>query len=404
MRKKMLALILVVGVFVTLLSGCAKDGNDSNSTAEVDTNTESTESNVEMLKNEWPTQEVTIICPWAVGGLADQVNRAMSEYGKAELGQQLLADNILGSGGAVALTEYIKEEPNSHKLIFGGEGSFAIAPLTSEVEYKFEDFVPVINIYSSTFILSANASTGVDSFEKFEEYVKSNVVKIATNGYNSSEALQGAGLIKEMGGDFVIVSYDGANEALSATVSGEVDFAIATEGLEHFSNLLLMPCYQWNRAIIVPKDHALANLDHPLTLAELARHPIVTYVFGFTGRSKLDEAFEKEGLTPKVVFTAADADVIKTYVRLGLGVGIVADMAHDPQTDLDLVSVSASHLFSPSITSIAFRRGTFLRGYMYRFVSLFAPHLSRDIIGQFLRSQGRAEAERIFESVQVPML
>ena len=120
--------------------------------------------------------------------------------------------------------------------------------------------------------------------------------------------------------------------------------------------------------------------------------------------AKLDEAFEKEGLTPKVVFTAADADVIKTYVRLGLGVGIVADMAHDAQTDLDLVSVSASHLFSPSITSIAFRRGTFLRGYMYRFVSLFAPHLSRDIIGQFLRSQGRAEAERIFESVQVPML
>lgn len=186
--------------------------------------------------------------------------------------------------------------------------------------------------------------------------------------------------------------------------AGEVDFAIATEGLEHFSNLLLMPCYKWNRAIIVPKEHPLAALDHPLTLAELARFPIVTYVFGFTGRSRLDEAFEKEGLTPRVVFTAADADVIKTYVRLGLGVGIVADMAHDPHTDADLVSVRADHLFSPSVTSIAFRRGTFLRGYMYRFISLFAPHLSRDVIGRFLRSQSRVEAESIFESVEIPSL
>jgi LysR family cys regulon transcriptional activator len=186
--------------------------------------------------------------------------------------------------------------------------------------------------------------------------------------------------------------------------SGDVDVAIATEGLEQFANLLLMPCYQWNRAVIVPKDHPLASIDHELELSELARHPIVTYVFGFTGRSRLDEAFEREGLAPRVVFTAADADVIKTYVRLGLGVGIVADMAFDPHTDADLVKINATHLFSPSMTSIAFRRGTFLRAYMYRFVSLFAPHLSREIIGQFLRSQGRAEADEIFESVDVPTL
>jgi LysR family cys regulon transcriptional activator len=186
--------------------------------------------------------------------------------------------------------------------------------------------------------------------------------------------------------------------------SGDVDVAIATEGLEQFANLLLMPCYQWNRAVIVPKDHPLASINHELELSELARHPIVTYVFGFTGRSRLDEAFEREGLAPRVVFTAADADVIKTYVRLGLGVGIVADMAFDPHTDADLVKINATHLFSPSMTSIAFRRGTFLRAYMYRFVSLFAPHLSREIIGQFLRSQGRAEADEIFESVDVPTL
>ena len=165
-----------------------------------------------------------------------------------------------------------------------------------------------------------------------------------------------------------------------------------------------MPCYQWNRAIIVPKDHPLTQIDEPLSLAQLAEYPIVTYVFGFTGRSRLDEAFEQEGLTPKVVFTAADADVIKTYVRLGLGVGIVADMAHDLQTDEDLIAIRASHLFKPSVTSIAFRRGTFLRGYMYRFVNLFAPHLSQDVIGMFLESQGRGEAKKIFESIEIPIL
>jgi LysR family cys regulon transcriptional activator len=107
---------------------------------------------------------------------------------------------------------------------------------------------------------------------------------------------------------------------------GTVDFAIATEALELFSDLVMMPCYRWNRCVLVPRDHPLTALNE-LTLADVAAHPIVTYVFGFTGRSRLDEAFVKAGLTPRVVFTAADADVIKTYVRLGLGIGIVADMA-----------------------------------------------------------------------------
>ena len=186
--------------------------------------------------------------------------------------------------------------------------------------------------------------------------------------------------------------------------SGNVDFAIATEGLDHFSNLLLMPCYRWNRAVIVPKDHPLTKIDRPLSLSAVSEYPIVTYVFGFTGRSRLDEAFKQEGLAPKVVFTAADADVIKTYVRLGLGVGIVADMAHDPQTDGDLTAISASHLFKSSVTSIAFRRGTFLRGYMYRFVNLFAPHLNEEIIGMFLESQGRGDAKKIFDSIEIPTL
>lgn len=160
---------------------------------------------------------------------------------------------------------------------------------------------------------------------------------------------------------------------------GTVDFAIATEGMELFNDLVMMPCYRWNRCVIVPQGHPLTKLPK-LTLEALAEHPIVTYVFGFTGRSKLDEAFNHRGLSPKVVFTAADADVIKTYVRLGLGVGIVADMAYDPKEDADLVSLRADHLFEPSTTHIGFRRGLFLRGYMYEFMQTFASHLSSDLI------------------------
>lgn len=174
----------------------------------------------------WPTGPVTIITPWAVGGLADQINRAMSEYGKEQYGQPLLADNILGSGGAVALTEYLKEKPNTHKLILGGEGSFAIAPLTMKVSYKFEDFVPVINIYSSTFVFLSNPKTKVDSMQTLKDYIaKGKTVKVGVNGTNSSEALQTAALLTELGAKFKLIPYEGANEALTAVVSGEVTFA-----------------------------------------------------------------------------------------------------------------------------------------------------------------------------------
>ena len=157
--------------------------------------------------------------------------------------------------------------------------------------------------------------------------------------------------------------------------NGSVDFAIATEAMSHFNDLIMMPCYRWNRSVVVPKDHPLAQVSK-LTLQDVAQFPIVTYVFGFTGRSKLDDAFKREGLEPKVVFTAVDSDVIKTYVRLGLGVGIIATMAFDEKQDQDLVCLDASHLFDYSTTKIGFRKGTFLRGYMYDFIQQFAPHLT----------------------------
>jgi LysR family cys regulon transcriptional activator len=138
------------------------------------------------------------------------------------------------------------------------------------------------------------------------------------------------------------------------------------------------------------------------SLQALAEHPIVTYVFGFTGRSKLDEAFSHQGLSPKVVFTAADADVIKTYVRLGLGVGIVAQMAVDPVLDPDLVVLDASELFESSVTRIGFRRGTFLRGFMCDFIEAFAPHLDREMLDKAVKCRNKLELEELFKDVELP--
>jgi len=183
---------------------------------------------------------------------------------------------------------------------------------------------------------------------------------------------------------------------------GNVDFAIATEGLELFNDLIMLPCYRWNRCIVVPKNHPLTQLSS-VSLEDVAEHPIVTYVFGFTGRSKLDEAFMHRGLAPRVVFTATDADVIKTYVRLGLGIGIIAQMAYDDKIDDDLVAIDASHLFEQSTTMIGCRKGTFLRGYMYEFMELFAPHLTREVVESAFSKPNRAELEDLFNGIELPI-
>lgn len=184
-------------------------------------------------------------------------------------------------------------------------------------------------------------------------------------------------------------------------VEHSVDFAIATEAMELFEDLVMLPCYRWNRSIIVPPDHPLCALE-PLTLEAIAQYPIVTYVFGFTGRSQLDEAFRARGLEPRVVFTATDADVIKTYVRLGLGVGIAATLAYDARQDADLRALDASHLFNYSVTKIGFSRGTFLRAYMYDFIELFAPHLTRELVERAAESPEQADLDALFELVELP--
>jgi LysR family transcriptional regulator, cys regulon transcriptional activator len=171
------------------------------------------------------------------------------------------------------------------------------------------------------------------------------------------------------------------------TTSGEADFAIATEAIALYDDLVMLPCYEWNRCVLMQPGHPLLKVKK-LTLEEIARYPIITYDFAFTGRSKINDAFSKRGLSPNVVLTAIDADVIKTYVELGLGIGIVAMMAYDPKRDTGLRALDVSHLFEPSTTRIGIRKNSYLRGYMYDFIEMFAPHLTRSVVDEAMHSKG----------------
>ena len=163
-------------------------------------------------------------------------------------------------------------------------------------------------------------------------------------------------------------------------VDGSADIAIATEGIDHYPELAMLDCYSWNRSIVVPKAHPLTAINRPMTLNDIAAWPLITYDFAFAGRSKINRAFETKALTPNVVLTAIDSDVIKTYVGLGLGIGILATMAFEPERDTLLTAIDASHLFEASTTRIGIRKDAYLRGYGYDFIELFAPHLSRNIV------------------------
>ncbi len=183
---------------------------------------------------------------------------------------------------------------------------------------------------------------------------------------------------------------------------GVANFAIATEALHLYQDAIMLPCYHWNRSVIVPKDHPLAQLSQ-LSIQDLAAFPLVTYVFGFSGESELETAFTHSGLKPDVVFTATDADVIKTYVRMGVGVGIIASMAYDKVLDADLIAIDVSNLFGFSTTSIGFRRDAFLRSYMFDFIERFAPHLTRPVVEQAISLKSNAEIEEMFKDIELPV-
>ncbi len=167
-------------------------------------------------------------------------------------------------------------------------------------------------------------------------------------------------------------------------LSGDADLCIATESLSLYDDLVTLPCYEWNHCVIVTPRHPLLR-EKRLTLEALARYPIITYDFAFTGRSRINEAFQKAGITPKIALTAIDADVIKTYVELGMGVGILAQMSFVKERDRHLRMIEAAHLFTPSTTRIAIHKNEYLRSYAYDFIELFAPHLTRQVVNDAMR-------------------
>jgi len=168
-------------------------------------------------------------------------------------------------------------------------------------------------------------------------------------------------------------------EIVAMLESGEADVGIATEALDKHGAFVTFPFYDWHHAVVVPQGHALAGSGR-LSLEQLAELPLITYHEGYTGRERIDASFSAAGLAPDLVMSALDADVIKTYVQVGLGVGIIASMAFEPQRDAGLQLISAAHLFPQNTTRIALKRGHYLRGYAYRFLQECAADLSEEAV------------------------
>ena len=175
-------------------------------------------------------------------------------------------------------------------------------------------------------------------------------------------------------------------------LDGEADVGIATEALAQYDELVALPCYRWTHSIVVPPGHPLLEQTEPVTLRQLAHYPIITYELGYTGRAHIDNAFAAENLHPDVVLTAMDADVIKTYVELGMGVGIVASVALDAERDRNLRILDAGHLFQVNVTRLGLRKGVWLRGYAYSFIETFVPTLSRDVVAKTLAEASHLDA------------
>jgi len=184
----------------------------------------------------------------------------------------------------------------------------------------------------------------------------------------------------------LVIHQGNPTQICEQVLAGEADLGVATEMIEHEPGLVSLPVYQWNRCVVVPPKHPLLKGGR-LTLEGLAAYPIVTYDFAFANRSLVQKAFESRGLAPHVVLSAQDSDVIKTYVELGLGVGILARMAFDPKRDRELRAIDASHLFESSTTRLGIKRGAYLRRYAYEFIELFAPHLPRSIAERAVRGE-----------------
>lgn len=197
--------------------------------------------------------------------------------------------------------------------------------------------------------------------------------------------------------------HQGTSEQIAELISTDkVDFAIASGGTHLFPQLTLLPIFHWHRIALVPKQHPLAKRRPPLDLKTLAEYPLVTYVFSLTGESSFKRAFHDEGLEPRVVFTARDADIIKTYVRMGMGVGVIASMAFERQDAADLVALDARGLFPKITTWIGFPREMVLRGYMVDFIHLLAPHYSMDLIRRAADASAQEEVDELLGNIALP--
>jgi LysR family cys regulon transcriptional activator len=195
----------------------------------------------------------------------------------------------------------------------------------------------------------------------------------------------------------------GTSEQIAELVAANrVDFAIATGSRQLFPGLVILPCFRWDRIVLVPAGHPLAKAGQ-LDLAALAAYPLVTYVFSATGESSFKQAFSREGLEPNVVFTARDADIIKTYVRMGMGVGIIAPMAFECADRKDLVALPAVGMFPRVTTWLGFRRDSVLRRYMVEFISLFAPHLTAPVIKKVTQLGSQEEIDALFDEAELPL-
>lgn len=232
----------------------------------------------------------------------------------------------------------------------------------------------ILKLAATVMLEMQNIKRVGDEFSK----VESGILTIATTHTQARYTLPNA--IKQFMEAFPHVKiniHQGTPEQVTTqVVEGAADIGIATEKISHSEHLLCLPCYEWNRCAVVPKGHRLAEVN-PLTLARLASYPLITYDATFTGSSAVTKVFHDAGVMPNIVLTAIDADVIKTYVNLGLGVGIIANMAYDEARDTDLVRLDCSHLFPPSTTYLGVRKDAFLRGYMYGFIQLLAPKYNR---------------------------
>jgi len=167
-------------------------------------------------------------------------------------------------------------------------------------------------------------------------------------------------------------------------LKGNADVGIATESIGHNANIICIPCYSWNRVLVFPKNHALSSIKE-ITLQNIALYPMITYDYAFTGSTIVSKVFKEANISPNIMLTAIDADVIKTYVELNLGVGLIAEMAYDKNKDSALESRDVSHLFPTSTTYIGIRKETFVRGFVYEFIKMFTPDITDFDLRNFLK-------------------